>query len=174
MLQGESTRSNSYRALGESSMGGENQPRAGKEGAAAISISTVSKRTGPDDYRPLTEAVHQLGAAHTKDIKGVDQGKGGARTARMIVQKKKYLKKIGLSQGIDHGGVDRKDLVKDLENVVPKQRDSPKNQRGKIDSIKGRAEPGRRCCQENRGSLQSKNGQRTEAAGQGESSGKYS
>ena len=64
--------------------------------------------------------------------------------------------------------------MKDLEKVIPKQRDSPKNQRGRIDSIKGRAEPGRRCCQENRGSLQSKNGQRTEATRQGESSSKYS
>ena len=46
--------------------------------------------------------------------------------------------------------------------------------RGRIDSIEGRAEPGRWCCQETRRSLQSKDVQRTEATGQEESSSKYS
>ena len=79
----------------------------------------------------------------------------------MTKQKKKNPEKSGLVHGINQRGAGRKGLVRDLEKVAPKQRDSPKNQRGRIDSIKGRAEPGRRCCQENRGSLQSKNSQRT-------------
>ena len=169
-LQTKLARPNRYRALGASSMGGESHLRARDEGAASLS----RKRTSPDDYRSPTEALHQLAAIQTKDIKGADQGKGRARTARMTKQKKKNPEKSGLVYNIYQRGAGRKGLVRDLKKVAPKQRDSPKNQREKTGSIKGRAEPGRRCYQENRERLQSKSSQRTEAIRQRESNGKYS
>ena len=46
--------------------------------------------------------------------------------------------------------------------------------RGRTDSIGGRAEPGRRCFQDTRRSVQAKDIQRTEATGQGESGSKDS
>ena len=76
----------------------------------------------------------------------------------MLAKRKKNLELLDSSHGTDPEVADWNGLVKDLRNVVPKQRDSPKNQsgematslRGRIDSIEGRAEPGRRCCQETR------------------------
>ena len=105
-------------------MGGESQPRARDEGAAALS----RKRTSPEDYRSPTEALHQLAAIQTKEVKGAGQGKGRARTAMMTKQKKKNPEKSGLVHDVDQRGEGRKDLVRDLKKVAPKQRDSPKNQ----------------------------------------------
>ena len=100
----------------------------------------------------------------------------------MLAKRKKNLELLDSSHGTDPEVADWNGLVKDLRNVVPKQRDSPKNQsgemvtslRGRIDSIEGRAEPGRRCCHETRRSLQAKDIQRTKATEHVESSSKDS
>ena len=67
-------------------------------------------------------------ATQTKEVKGAGQGKGRAITARMTKQKKKNPEKSGLVHNFDQRGACRKGLVRDLEKVAPKQRDSPKNQ----------------------------------------------
>ena len=92
----------------------------------------------------------------------------------MTKQKKKNPEKSGLVHNVDQRGADRKGHVRDLEKVTSKQRDSPKIQRKRTGSIKGRAELGRRCYQENRERLQSRSSQRTEATRKSKSNGKYS
>ena len=89
----------------------------------------------------------------------------------MTEQKEKNPEKSGLVRGSNQRGEGRKGLVRDLKKVTPKQRDSPKNQREKTRSIKGRTEQGGRCYQENQERLQSKNSQRAEARASSAKSG---
>ena len=162
---------------------------------AALSM----KRTGPEDSRSLAEALHQLGEAQAYAGNMIEPVVPLSNTIAILEKRKKNQEKLSSSHGIDRGVVDLDDLMKDIGNSVSGQRDTPKNQSGKMvatlggrtDSIKGRADPERRCCQDTRRSLQTKDirgsdqgkggasigknqVQKMEATGQGESGSKDS
>ena len=111
-----------------------------------MEAAIVWKRTGPEDFRPLAEALHQLRVAQAYNSKVTKPNRSLNKAILVLGKRKKNLEKRGLSHSINRGVASQGDHMKDGGNVVPEYGDRSKNQsekrrtsrQGRTDSIVGR------------------------------------